>query len=189
MEFNNEVSKCSEVLNSGGIILYPTDTVWGIGCDALDEKAIDRIFEIKQRPKEKSLIVLLAEAKDILQYIAAPPPDIVAMVEDFKVPTTVIYEGAIEFPENATHADGSIAIRVVNDPFCKALIKRIRRPLISTSANISGQPTPRIFNEIDEQIKLAMDYVVEYRQNDMVIRKPSRLIKLDEDGNMEILRP
>jgi L-threonylcarbamoyladenylate synthase len=189
MDFNNDIIKCLDVINKGGTILYPTDTVWGIGCDATNSEAIDKVFEVKQRPKEKSLIVLLAEPKDILQYIAAPPPDIISIIESFERPTTVIYSGAIDFADNAIHPDGSIAIRVVNDPFCKALIKRMRRPLVSTSANVSGRPTPQTFGEIEEIIRSNVDYVVQYRQDDTTMHQPSRLVKIDEEGNMEILRP
>src|SRR3954470_14581143 len=113
-------------LQSGGAVLYPTDTVWGIGCDAMNEDAAERVFTIKNRPKEKSMIVLLADARDILQYVAAPPPDIISIVEGFDKPTTVIYQNALGFPDNVVNKDGSIAIRVTTDPFCKALIKRYR---------------------------------------------------------------
>src|ERR1700747_1056983 len=138
VDFENDIKKCIEVLQDGGVILYPTDTVWGLGCDALNEEAVEKVFAVKQRPKEKSMIVLLADARDVLQYVAAPPPDIVAIAESFKTPTTVIYHKAPGFPDNVVNKDGSIAIRVTTDPFCVALIKRFRKPIISTSANFSG---------------------------------------------------
>src|ERR1700744_1017266 len=103
VDFENDIKNCIQVLENGGTILYPTDTVWGLGCDALNEAAIEKVFALKQRPKEKSLIVLLAEAKDILQYVAAPHPDIISILENFERPTTVIYEGALGFPDNAVH--------------------------------------------------------------------------------------
>ena len=177
-----------QALQNGGTILYPTDTVWGLGCDAMNAIAVERVFAIKHRPKEKSMIVLLADARDILQYVAAPHPDIIAIVENFERPTTVIYENALGFPDNVVNKDGSIAIRVTTDPFCKALIKRFRGPIISTSANISGAATPAIYKMIDDAIILGVDYVVKYRQADETIVAPSRLVRINEDGNLEVLR-
>ncbi|MBL7691321.1 MAG: threonylcarbamoyl-AMP synthase [Flavipsychrobacter sp.] len=188
VDFENDIKNCVSVVQNGGTILYPTDTVWGLGCDALNEAAVDKIFAIKQRPKEKSLIVLLAEAKDILQYVAAPHPDIIAIVEEFDRPTTVIYENALGFPPNVVNADGSIAIRVTNDPFCKTLIKRLRVPLVSTSANISGHPTAPTYRSVDESVKNGVDYVVHYRREDEALKQPSRLVRIDDMGEMEILR-
>jgi L-threonylcarbamoyladenylate synthase len=189
VDFENDIKNCIRVLENGGTILYPTDTVWGLGCDALNETAIEKVFAIKNRPKEKSLIVLLAEAKDVLRYVAAPHPDIIDIIEQFDRPTTVIYEHALEFPANAVHENGSIAIRVTTDPFCKALIKRFRKPIVSTSANISGAPAAAIFKDVADAIKQNVDYVVGYRQEDETIAQPSRLIKLADDGNIEVLRP
>lgn len=188
MDFENDIKNCIQALENGETILYPTDTVWGIGCDALNEAAIDRVFALKQRPKEKSLIVLLADARDIIQYIAAPHPDIIDIVENFETPTTVIYEGAIGFPENLVHENGSVAIRVTNDPFCKALIKRFRRPIVSTSANLSGEPTASFFSQISDEIKQNAGYVVNYRQDDETPKAPSQIIKIDDEGNISRLR-
>ena len=189
VDFEDDIKNCISVLQKGGTILYPTDTVWGIGCDAMNPAAVEKVFAIKQRPKEKSMIVLLADARDILQYVAAPHPDIIAIVESFERPTTVIYENALDFPDNVVNQDSSIAIRVTNDPFCKALIKRYRKPIISTSANISGAATPSIFEMIDHAIVSNVDYVVKYRQDDDAIHAPSRLVKLNENGTLEVLRP
>ncbi len=187
--FETDIKASLAAMHNGGVILYPTDTVWGLGCDALDEAAVDKIFAIKQRPPQKSLIVLLAEPRDILQYVATPPPDIIDIVENFEKPTTVIYEGALGFPDNVVNEDGTIAIRVTSDPFCKMLIKRLQRPLVSTSANISGQPTAAIFAQVAKDIMSGVDYVVKHRQDDNSIASPSRLVKIDDDGNLEILRP
>lgn len=176
-------------MQQGGTILYPTDTVWGLGCDALNEEPVDKIFALKQRPREKSLIVLLADARDVIQYVAAPHPDIIAILESFERPTTVVFDNALGFPDNVVNHDGSVAIRVTTDPFCKALIKRLRRPIISTSANISGQPTPAIYTMVDTTIVSGADYVVKFRQDDIEIRKPSRLVRIDDEGRLEILRP
>jgi len=188
VDFEDDVKKCIQVLQQGGVILYPTDTVWGLGCDAMNEAAIERIYALKQRPKEKSMIVLLADARDVISYVAAPPPDIIAIIEGFTRPTTVVYEQALEFPSNLVNADGSIAIRVTTDPFCKALIKRFRKPIVSTSANISGQPTPALFGLIDRQIVDGAGYAVRYRQDDDTIRSPSQLVKINDDGVLEVLR-
>ena len=188
VDLEEDIKNCVLVLQSGGSILYPTDTVWGLGCDALNENAIDKIFAIKQRPKEKSLIILIAGAKDILQYVAAPPPDIIAILESFEKPTTVVYDGALDLPENAIHETGSIAIRVTKDPFCKALIKRFRKPIVSTSANISGAATPAIFSMISNEIITQVDYVVKYRQDDEVIHEPSQIIRVSDEGEITRLR-
>lgn len=188
VDFENDIKTCIDMLRQGGTILYPTDTVWGLGCDALNEASVEKIFAIKQRPKEKSMIILLADARDVLQYVAAPPPDIIAIIESFDRPTTVIYEGALGFPDNVMNKDGSIAIRITTDPFCKALIKRLRRPLISTSANISGSPTPSIYSMIDNTIISQVDYVVKHRQDDNNIAAPSRIVRVNDVGDIEILR-
>ena len=188
MDFENEIKQCIKALEAGGTILYPTDTVWGIGCNALSEDAVDRVFEVKKRPKEKSLVVLLADARDILKYIAAPHPDIIDILEHFETPTTVIYDSPLGFPDNVVAQDGSLAIRVPDDPFCTALLKRYRRPIVSTSANISGEPTPAFFHEVAESIVAGVEYVVSYRQDDIIPRKPSRIVRINEDGSLHILR-
>jgi L-threonylcarbamoyladenylate synthase len=188
IDFEDDIRNCINALEQGGIILYPTDTIWGLGCDALNALAVDRLFALKQRPREKSMIVLLAEARDIIQYIAAPPPDIINTLESFDTPTTVIYNGALGFPDNVTADDGSIAIRVTRDPFCRALIKRLRKPIISTSANLSNMPSAATFHQVDPEIIAGCDYVVKHRQNDSTTQPPSRIVKLRDDGGLEILR-
>jgi L-threonylcarbamoyladenylate synthase len=189
VDFENDIKNCVSVLEKEGTILYPTDTIWGIGCDATHEKAIEKIYRIKQRPKEKSFIILLAEPRDILNYIAAPPPDIIDILENFEKPTTVIYNTPLGFPNMALHEDGSIAIRVTNDAFCKALIKRFKKPIISTSANLSGRPSAPFFDLIDNKVKEQADYIVQYRRDDTTSRPPSRLVRINEDGTLDILRP
>ncbi len=188
VDFENDIKHCIEAISDGGTILYPTDTVWGLGCDALNEAAVDKIFAIKQRPREKSLIILLAEPRDVIRYVATPHPDIIAIIEGFERPTTVIYENALGFPANVVSADGSIAIRVTTDPFCKALIKRLRKPIVSTSANISGEPTPAIFRMVSSAIVSGVDYAVQYRREDEVIRSPSRLVRMGNDGELIVIR-
>ena len=188
MNFENDIEKCIEVLKAGGIILYPTDTVWGIGCDATNEEAIDKIYQLKQRPENKSMIVLVAEEKDILKYVAAPDLAVFDYLKNSVKPTTVIYGGAIGLAENLPGEDGSIAIRICNEAFCKHLLKRFRKPIVSTSANISGKATPKIFNEISDEIKSGVDYVVQYRQQDETIAEPSSIIKWHQDGSFDVLR-
>ena len=186
VDFEQDIKRSLEVLHEGGLILYPTDTIWGIGCDAQNEQAIERIFRLKKRPIEKQFIVLLADVKDILHYVAAPPPDIIAMVEAFERPTTVIFDHHLELP--AMLASETIAIRVTTDPFCKALIKRYRNPIVSTSANVSGQATPLHFGEIQPEIISGVGYLVNWRQNERLPAKPSRVIRADDEGNIVVIR-
>jgi L-threonylcarbamoyladenylate synthase len=188
MNFEADIKGCMDALRGGGTILYPTDTVWGLGCDALNEQAVEKVFAIKHRPKEKGFIVLLPEARDILTYVAAPHPDIIDIVSGFERPTTVIFEGALGFPDNLVNSDGSIAIRIPEEPFCKALLKRFRGPIVSTSANLSGMPGAPTFDMISAEIKAGTDYIVRYRQDDMEKKQPSRLVRILEDGSLEILR-
>lgn len=185
---NTEINKTLGIIEDGGIILYPTDTIWGIGCDATNAAAIKRIYELKKRDDSKSMIILLAEARDIFRYVANPHPDIVHIVKAFERPTTVIYEQAIGLPDSLVSDDGSIAVRVTKDPFCKSLIKRMRKPLISTSANISGKPSPQSFEQIDPAIINGVDYVVNHRRSEEGSVPPSRILKIFADGNIQIIR-
>lgn len=185
---NEDINLAAGTVLNGGLILYPTDTVWGIGCNALNPEAVEKIFRLKQRADSKSLIILLAEAKDIFHYVAAPPPDIINQLKNFPRPTTVIYNQAIGFPDKLIAGDGSIGIRVTKDEFCKRLIKKIGVPLVSTSANISGQPSAKTFPEIATEIKAGVDYVVNYRRDDLSGQPPSRIIRFLPDGSQEIIR-
>jgi L-threonylcarbamoyladenylate synthase len=188
MNYDIDIDKCLGVLRTGGLIIYPTDTVWGIGCDATDPRAVQKIFDLKKRPDEKAMIVLVADERDVLQYTAAPDLAVFDHLQTVTKPTTVIYDGAIGLAENLVAPDGSIAIRICKDPFCKALIKRFRKPIVSTSANISGQPVAKIFSEITDEIKSGVDHIVRYRQDDNTVASPSSVIKW-ENGNIIILRP
>jgi L-threonylcarbamoyladenylate synthase len=187
LEFENDILKCLEVLKRGGIILYPTDTIWGIGCDAMNVEAVKKIYTLKKRPDEKSMIVLAAGEKEILRYVTQPDLSIFDFLKTRQKPTTVIYEGAIGFADNLIAKDGSIAIRVCKDEFCRNLIRRFRKPIVSTSANISGGPSPKSFSKISDEVKNNVDYVVQYRQNDEATAEPSSLIKW-EKGKAVILR-
>lgn len=188
MNFEHDIENCLSVLHAGGLILYPTDTVWGIGCDATQADAVEKIYQLKKRPDSKSMIVLVADEKDILQYVAAPDLQIFDYLHNVHKPTTVVYEGIIGVAENLIGADGTLAIRICQDAFCRNLIKRFRKPIVSTSANISGQPTPPFFNKIREEIKKGVDYVVQYRQSDTTPTVPSSVIKW-VNGEVLVLRP
>jgi L-threonylcarbamoyladenylate synthase len=186
--FEQEVESALEVLRRGGTILYPTDTVWGIGCDATDEAAVRRIFEIKQREDAKSMIVLVAGERDIIRYVAAPDLGVFDFLQQQTRPTTLIFEHALGLPPNLVAADGSIAIRIVQDEFCRHLVRRLRRPVVSTSANISGQPTPQTFSQISPGIRKSVDHVVQWRQDDDTVALPSQIIKWNGDGTHVVIR-
>lgn len=187
-DFETSFEKALQTLNNGGIILYPTDTIWGIGCDATNEEAASRIINIKQRSKEKSFVVLVASEKDVLQYTASPDLAVFDYLHTLKKPTTVIYDHALGIASNVINEDGSVAIRICNDEFCRHLIKRFRKPIVSTSANISGEPSPQNFSQISNIIKQSMDYVVEYKQHDTSLHSASSIIRW-KNGHVEIIRP
>lgn len=188
MNFSDDVDNCLEVLQKGGVILYPTDTVWGLGCDATNAEAVKKIARIKQRAEAKTMIVLMAEEREIIKYVAAPDLSVFDYLQETERPTTVIYHGAMGVASNLIAEDGSIAIRLIKDDFCRHLIKRLRKPLVSTSANISGKPAPPYFRRIDKTILDAVDYVVQYRQNDEQEGQPSALIQWNEDGTVTVIR-
>ena len=189
MEPEADLLNAVAALKRGDTILYPTDTIWGLGCDATDEAAVDKVFALKQRPASKSLVILLADAHDIPRYVAAPPPGAIALAASFEEPTTVVYSGALGLAANVVAADGSVAIRIVADPFCKALIRQFGRPIVSTSANISGQPSPAFFRDIDARVVAGAGYVAAHRQADEAPREPSTIVRLHADGRMDVLRP
>jgi L-threonylcarbamoyladenylate synthase len=188
-DFNNDIEKCLMVLRSGGLILYPTDTIWGIGCDATSEAAIRKIYALKKRGDEKSLIVLVADKKEILTHVANPDVNVFDHLKTTTKPTTVIYDGGIGLAENLISKDGSVAIRLTADPFCKQLIKQFRKPIVSTSANISGSPSPLVFTDIDDEIKKGVDYIVQHRQDDSTPATASAIIKWLPNGTYSIIRP
>lgn len=185
MSFNNDIEKCLTVLQNGGTILYPTDTIWGIGCDATNSDAVKKIIQIKHRPQNKSFIVLVSDEKELMQYTASLDLEILIYLEKIKKPTTVIYPHAIGLAENLLANNGSVAIRICKDEFCKTLIKRFRKPIVSTSANISNTPSPGNFIEISNEIKDNVDYVVVYKQNQLNITVQSAII---EWNNGEIIK-
>lgn len=187
--FESDIKEAVTVLATGGLILYPTDTIWGIGCDATNEEAVEKVFALKKRAEEKSLIILVAEERDILKYVASPDLRVLDYLKTTIKPTTVIYDNAIGIASNILSREGSVGIRICRDEFCRHLIKRFRKPVVSTSANISGSPSPAIFNDISEEIKKGVDYIVQYRQNDTTIAAPSSVVKWNNDGSVTVLRP
>lgn len=187
--FENDIQQCVAVLQNGGLILYPTDTIWGIGCDATNEEAVAKIYALKQRPDEKSMLVLVADERQLNQYITLPHPEISEYLQTVTKPTTVIYEGAVNLAGNLINkTDGSIGIRIVKDDFCKQLIKRFRKPIVSTSANTSGQPSPQFYASIADDIKQGVDYIVQHRQEETTAAAPSSIIKRNADGSVHIIR-
>lgn len=188
MDFAHDIDHCLKVLQGGGLILYPTDTIWGIGCDATNATAVNRIFNLKQRPEAKSMIILLADAKELMQYVAHIDLQVFDYLAKVKKPTTVIYDGAIGLADNVINSDGTVAIRIVKDTFCKHLIKRFRKPIVSTSANLSGDPSPASFGDIMPQIWQGVDYIVQHRQKDTAAHAPSAIIKWNKDGTITVIR-
>jgi L-threonylcarbamoyladenylate synthase len=189
LPFENDIKECINVLEKGGLILYPTDTIWGIGCDATNEVAVEKIYQLKKRPDTKTMLILLADEKDIITYVTQPDLKIFDYIKDVRKPTTVIYEGGTGIAGNLVNEDGSIGIRIVKEIFCRNLIKRFRKPIVSTSANISGYPSPLVFADIDNIIKDGVDYIVQYRQDDLSPAIPSSIIKLEANGTIKIIRP
>jgi len=172
----------------GGIFLYPTDTIWGIGCLATDNMALEKVFNLKQRVAKKSVIVLMSDTRMLRRYIASPIPDLEGFIEQFQKPTTVIYGNAIGLADKAIARDGTCAVRITSDPFCKALIKRIQKPIVSTSANRSGSPAPSSYRDIEAEIVNGIDYNVRWRQNEIIEQTASQLLKLKQDGSYDVLR-
>jgi Putative translation factor (SUA5) len=188
VSIEDDIKNCIRSLESGGIILYPTDTIWGIGCDATNEKAVEKIFTLKKRPDKKSMIILVAGEKDIPDYVEYVDKKVLEYLSSSKKPTTVIYEYAKNIAPNLISSDGTIAIRIVKDDFCKRLIHQFKKPIVSTSANISGEAFPAHYGNISEEIKNGVDYIVQHRQNDIMSSQPSSIIKLNGEGEIEILR-
>lgn len=185
---NEDIKAALEVLQKGGVILYPTDTIWGIGCDACNEVAVKRVYEIKKRVDSKSMLVLMENAALIDRYVSEVPEIAFDLMELAVKPLTIIFDGARGLAGNLIAEDGSIGIRITSEAFSAELIRRFKRPIVSTSANISGSPSPACFDEIDQQIIDSVDYVVKYRQDDNQKAVPSSIIKLGRGGEVKIIR-
>lgn len=183
-----EIKKACDVLRKGGIILYPTDTIWGIGCDAMNAEAVKRIYKIKQRPDSKSMLVLVDSAGLLENYVEELPEIAYDLVELADKPLTIIYSGARRVAPDLIAPDGTLGIRVTREEFSNRLCRQLKKPLVSTSANISGQPSPANFSEISEEIIRSVDYVVNYRQEETTKAQPSAIIRLEKGGLIKIIR-
>ena len=188
MDFDQDLEKAVSFLEKGGTILYPTDTVWGIGCDATNTKAVEKIFRIKNRIEAKSLIILLDHIDKLSTYIEKVPEITADLLASITNPVTIIYSNARRLAPNVVAPDGTIAIRIVKDDFCAELIHRFGKPIVSTSANISGENQPMSFRGIVDEIKLGVDHVVDESFGRIHEIKPSRIIKLQQNGEFQIIR-
>lgn len=182
-----EINNALNILKQGGIILYPTDTVWGIGCDATNSDAVNKIYTLKQRNETKSMICLVNNIDMLETYIETIPKAVTNIIKQSQNPTTIIYNNPKRVAKNLVANDNTLAIRVVSNTFCEKLIKNLKKPLVSTSANISGQPTPKSFAEISEQILKGVDYIVNLPDEKSEV-KPSEIIKLGNDGSVTFIR-
>ncbi|HTD39161.1 MAG TPA: L-threonylcarbamoyladenylate synthase [Mucilaginibacter sp.] len=183
-----EVAKALKILQEGGIILYPTDTIWGIGCDATNTEAVKKIYALKQRDEAKSMIILLDTENKLESYIQEVPSIAYDLIEYAENPLTLVMPGAKNISPALISTDGSVGIRIVKHDFCQQLIQRLRRPLVSTSANISGSPSPQNFDEVEQEIINGVDYVVNLEQHNTEKKKPSTIMRLNPDGQFEFIR-
>lgn len=188
MDFQYDLKQAIEVLRKGGLILYPTDTIWGIGCDATNSQAVQRVYDLKKRTDSKSMLVLLDNVGRLISYVQEVPSLAYDLIEVTDKPLTIIYPGAKNLASNLSAADGSIGIRVTNEAFSKALCRQFRKALVSTSANVSGEPSPRSFSEISDEIRQGVDYVVNYRQEEDLNPAPSGIIQLGVGGEIKVIR-
>lgn len=183
-----DITQCLKVLSDGGLILYPTDTVWGIGCDATNAEAVKRVYALKQRDDNKALIVLIDSAEHLDHYVVDVPMIARELIDVAVKPLTIIYEGAYNLVPNLLGEEDSVGIRIPNDEFCHRLCERYGKPIVSTSANVSGQPTAKTFADIDASIIDGVDYTVQYRRGDKTPHQPSNIILLSRDGTFKIIR-
>jgi len=188
MNYEDDLKNSLETLRKGGILLYPTDTVWGLGCDATNQSAVEKIFTIKSRSESKSLIILVDSEGMLERYVKEIPPVVFEITGVSDSPLTIIYPEGKNLAPGVSSADGSVGIRICRDEFCSELIRRFRKPLVSTSANISGRPFPGHFAEIDEKVIGSADYVVKYRQKDRQKHSSSPVIKVEKNGVIKIIR-
>jgi len=188
-EMIEELKKAQEVLYKGGLILYPTDTIWGIGCDATNEEAVKRVYELKKRVDSKAMLILVDNPAKLQFYVREVPEVAWDLVDLAEKPLTIIYPGARNLASNLLAEDGSIGIRLTKEAFSRSLCERFRKAIVSTSANVSGEPSPRFFSEISSVILKGVDYVVNFRQNEKSPVAPSSIIKLGISGQIQIIRP
>lgn len=188
MDYKEEIKETCRVLEEGGIIIYPTDTIWGIGCDATNPEAVRKVYELKKRTDSKALIILVDSSAKIDFYVDSPNNLAFDIIDTATKPLTIIYDHARNMAENLLAEDGSVGIRITEESFSKALCQRFRKAIVSTSANISGEPSPQCFSDINKELLEAVDYVVKFRQDEMTSTKPSSIIKLNRDGQVKIIR-
>ncbi len=186
-DFTIEINKCIKVLSEGGLILYPTDTVWGIGCDATNEVAVAKVYRLKQREDSKALICLVANDAMLERHVEHVPEVAYDILDLATKPTTIIYDKPVALAKNAIAQDNTMAIRVASDKFCQYLVNKFKKPIISTSANIATQTTPKNYNEINDVIIKGVDYIVNL-QHDKKNAAPSSIIKLSNDGTVKVIR-
>ncbi len=183
-----DINKAIEILQKGGIILYPTDTIWGIGCDATNKEAIKKVLKIKKSKNSKSMLILLNNTGRIYSYVENVPDVAIEIAEISDKPTTIIFPNAKNLPDNLIAEDGSIGIRITKEEFSSKLLQKFKKPIVSTSANISGEQTPLIFSQISEEIKKNVDYIVNFNQEKTNLPKPSSIIKIGINGEVQIIR-
>jgi len=185
--FCKMIEEAVQKIKTGKVLLYPTDTVWGLGCDATNEKAVDKIFKIKKRAESKSLIILVNSVEMLLDYVDFIPKKALEILKNSKRPTTIVYPKAKALAKNVIAADDTVAIRIVKNDFCEKLITDFGKPIVSTSANISGDPTPKSFSEISHAILDSVDYVVDL-QEELNSGISSRILKINLDDTIEVIR-
>jgi L-threonylcarbamoyladenylate synthase len=188
MIFEKHIISSLTVLKNGGIILYPTDTIWGLGCDATNSAAVEKIFRIKLRSESKSLLILANNEQMVERYVREVPEIAYELISVTDTPLTIIYPGGKNLAPGVCAEDGSVGIRICHDDFCNELISRFRKPVISTSANLTGKPSPGNFNEIDKSVIEMVDFVVEYRQDERQKQSASPVIKIEQNGTFKIIR-
>ncbi|MGI6572221.1 MAG: L-threonylcarbamoyladenylate synthase [Fermentimonas sp.] len=184
----DDIQNALEILKMGGLILYPTDTIWGIGCDATNEEAVKKLYSLKRRDNRQSMLILIDRPEQLQAYVREVPDIAWDLIELSDRPLTLIYDGAKNLAPSLIAPDGSIGIRVTNEPFSQTLCRKFRRPIVSTSANISGTPPPARFDQIEGEVKNGVDYIVTYRQDDPSEAKPSGIVKLGYDGTVRVIR-
>jgi L-threonylcarbamoyladenylate synthase len=188
MPFHDDITESLNTLKSGGVILYPTDTIWGLGCDATNSSAVEKIFKIKSRIGSKSLLILVNNEHMLDRYVKDIPEISFELISVADTPLTIIYPEGKNLAPGVCSDDGSVGVRICHEEFCSELINRFRKPIVSTSANLSGSPSPGHFGEIDKALIEKVDYVVKYRQDDRQKHSASPVIKFEKDGSLKIIR-
>lgn len=188
MVFDKEINEALAVLKNGGVILYPTDTIWGLGCDATNPAAVEKIFSIKSRSGSKSLIILVDSEAMLGRYVKEIPEIVYELTAVSDKPLTIIYPSGKNLAPGVCGEDGSVGIRICQDEFCSELIKRFRKPVVSTSANHSGKPSPALFSDIEQSVIDSADYTVNYRRDDLRSGSASPVIKVELNGTVKIIR-